>query len=242
MKIIKLSAIASTNTFLKELAQNSKLENFTTVVTENQYRGRGQVDTVWMSEPYKNLTFSTLINNIDLSISDTRYINFATTLAICKVLESLGVRNINIKWPNDIMSAAHKICGILIENTFVGRNLKNSIVGIGLNVNQTNFSDLQNVTSLKCETGNESNIDDILIVILESLKERFEQINNKNLAHLEKEYLKKLYKIHEISSFKTAEDEVFCGKIIGVSNSGSLQILLENNTIKEFGIKEVKFL
>ncbi|WP_373941101.1 hypothetical protein OEG92_14970 [Polaribacter sejongensis] len=68
MKTIKLSATDSTNSFLKDLAQNSTLENFTTVVTQNQIKGRGQQQNKWVSEPHKNLTFSIFISFTDLKV------------------------------------------------------------------------------------------------------------------------------------------------------------------------------
>lgn len=242
MKIIKLDAIDSTNSFLKDLSQNSKLESYTTVVTKNQLNGRGQMDTTWISEPHKNLTFSILINNFNLSIENSKYINFATSLAIYHVLESKNISNISIKWPNDIMADIKKVCGILIENTFTGSKIKNTILGIGLNVNQTNFESLQNATSIKIKTNLENNLDELLLEIILKIKEQFSKINSKNYIELEEEYISKLYRFDVQSEFKTADNQIFSGKIVGISKIGNLQIQSCNGSIKEFGIKEVSFL
>ena len=86
MKIIKLNAIDSTSSFLKELAQNSALENYTIAVTKEQTKGRGQQSNTWISEPDKNLTMSVFIKDFDLSISNQKYFNFAISLAIFDVL------------------------------------------------------------------------------------------------------------------------------------------------------------
>ena len=242
MKIIKLDAIGSTNSFLKDLSQNSKLESYTTVVTKNQLNGRGQMDTTWISEPHKNLTFSILINDFNLSIENSKYINFATSLAIYHVLESKNISDLSIKWPNDIMADIKKVCGILIENTFTGNKIKNTILGIGLNVNQTNFESLQNATSIKIETNLENNLDELLLEIILKIKDQFSKINSKNYIALEEEYISKLYRFKVQSDFKTAESEVFSGKIVGISKIGNLQIQPSNGSIKEFGVKEVSFL
>ena len=117
MKVIKLNAIHSTNTFLKDLSKNTILENFTIVVTKNQTNGRGQQDSSWVSEPNKNLTFSVYLNDLQLNISAKKYLNYAVSLAIFTVLKQKNIPNLAIKWPNDIVSGNKKLCGILIENS-----------------------------------------------------------------------------------------------------------------------------
>jgi BirA family biotin operon repressor/biotin-[acetyl-CoA-carboxylase] ligase len=87
LKIIKLSAIDSTNSFLKEMATNSVVENFTVVVTDNQIKGRGQQGSVWESEVGKNLIFSVFVTFESLSVSDKKYLNYAVSLAVFEVLQ-----------------------------------------------------------------------------------------------------------------------------------------------------------
>ena len=142
MKIIKLSAIDSTNSFLKEMASGSVVENFTVVVTENQVKGRGQQGSTWESETGKNLIFSVFVAFNSLNISDKKYLNYAVSLAVFEVLQKENIPRIAIKWPNDILSAKLKICGILIENIVKSNKLQGSVIGFGLNVNQKYFRDL----------------------------------------------------------------------------------------------------
>ena len=243
MKIIKLNAIDSTNSFLKDLSQDSALENFTVVVAKKQTEGRGQHNSNWLSEAHKNLTFSTFIKFNNLKITDRKYLNFAISLAIKNVLISLDLKKIAIKWPNDIMSANKKICGILIENTFKGDKIKNSIIGIGLNVNQEDFPiHLKNATSLKLETSKSYDLDDILNKILIEIQNNISLLNSKEYNLLEKEYLDVLYKKNIPTMFKNSRDEIFMGLIFGISTNGNLQIQLEDDSIKEFGIKEISIL
>lgn len=243
MKIIKLDAIDSTNSFLKDLSLTSVLENFTVIVTQKQTKGRGQQESTWVSEPHKNLTFSVFIDLIDIKISSRRYLNFAISLSIYNILFDKKISKLSIKWPNDILSANKKICGILIENTFFGDKIKNTIVGIGLNVNQETFSNsLTNVTSLKLETEKEYDLDVLLKAILIELQNNIKLLESKNFHPLEKQYLDVLYKKNIPTMFKNSKDEIFMGMISGISDHGNLQIQLEDDSIKEFGIKEVSIL
>ncbi len=244
MKTIKINATDSTNTFLKELAQNSAVENFTTVVANTQLKGRGQQNQKWFSEPNKNLTFSTFVIFDNFKIKHQKYLNYAISLAIYEVLFNENLPKLSIKWPNDIMSVNKKICGILIENTFIGNKIKNAVIGIGVNVNQECFPDfLKNkATSLKIENNNTYDLTILLNKLLLNIKVKIKLLKKECFTFLEDAYLKVLYKKNIPTMFKNSRDEIFIGIISGVSEDGKLQILLENDTIKEFGIKEVTFL
>ncbi len=243
MEIIKLNATDSTNSFLKSLLQNSTPRNFTVVVTTNQTKGRGQLEKNWNSEPHKNLIFSVFISFKNLKIIHQKYLNFAVSQAIHNVLLSKNLLKTHIKWPNDILSANKKICGILIENTFFGENIKNAIVGIGLNVNQEKFPEsINNPTSLKLETSIEFDLEKLLKEILIELEEKINLLELKKFKLLEENYLNVLYKKDIPSMFKNNNGDVFMGIISGISNDGKLQIKLEDNSTEEYGIKEVSFL
>lgn len=243
MKLIKLNAIDSTNSFLKEFGQNTALENFTVAVTNQQNKGRGQQENKWISEPFKNLTFSVFTTNLDLEIKNHKYLNFAVSLAVFNTLSVLEVKNLSIKWPNDILSANKKICGILIENTIKGSKISSSIIGIGLNVNQETFPDsLQNATSLKIIDQKNYDLEVLLTAFINHLKNTISLLTDKNYEKLEEGYLNALYKKNIPSMFKDRNNVLFMGKIIGISAFGNLQIELENETIKEFGLKEISFI
>lgn len=243
MKIIKLDTVVSTNSFLKDLSVSAALENFTVVVTQKQTKGRGQQKNEWLSEPYKNLTFSVFTSLKDVKIIHKKYLNFAISLAIYRVLFDKNTPKISIKWPNDLMAANKKICGILIENTFFGDQIKSTIIGIGLNVNQEKFpASLRNVTSLKLATLKETDLNALLHEILAELQSNLKLLESKDFHLLEEQYLNVLYKKNIPTMFKTSKDEIFMGIISGISDQGNLQIQLEDDSIKEFGIKEVSML
>lgn len=240
MKIIKLNAIDSTNSFLKELAKDSSVENFTVVTANIQTKGRGQQMNNWVSEPHKNLTMSMFVDDLNLLINHQKYLNFAISLAVYDTISFYKIEALKIKWPNDIMSVNKKICGILIENTIRKQTILSSIIGIGLNVNQVDFPDfLQNVSSLKLIKKVDFSLDDLLENLVKQIKKRLTLLSEKQYHQLEKEYLFLLYKKNIPSMFKNVEGVLFMGKIIGISSAGNLQVELEDERIKEFGIKEI---
>ena len=148
MKIIKLDAIDSTNRFLKALSAQESRENFTVVSTESQTQGKGQRGSGWSSEKGKNLTFSVLYNQKAEQLTSLFTLNILVALSVLEALKTFSNLNFSIKWPNDILSENKKIGGILIENTFKNFGEVQSIIGIGLNINQSQFENLPQASSL----------------------------------------------------------------------------------------------
>ena len=242
MRIIKLNAIDSTNSYLKKLCATESVDDYTAVIAENQTQGRGQMGTVWDSEATKNLTFSVFKNVSGLDVDASFSISMITALAIIKALQSFSIPRLSIKWPNDILSEDKKICGILIENVIKQNSINESIIGVGLNVNQTEFKYLPRASSLKLISGNNFNLDEVLLQILGNMKRCFNTFHNGDYSLLKKEYESFLFRKNKPSTFKNTDDSMFSGYIQGVSKSGNLQILLEDNIIKEYDLKEVTML
>lgn len=242
MNIIKLSAIDSTNSYLKKLAQKSDLDTFTVVVAEHQTEGRGQMGTNWVSDYGKNLTFSILIKFKEFEIAYQFYLSMAVSLGLLEVLKKRVDVSLFIKWPNDILAENDKVAGILIENVLKGNFIRQSIIGMGINLNQESFpKDIENVTSLKNISGTHFNADQLLNKIVNSISYYVQFIEKKEFVFLKKCYMKTLYKFQKPSMFVDANDELFLGKIIDVEESGRLIIELENETTRKFSLKEVKF-
>ena len=242
MNIIKLNAIDSTNSYLKNNAVKNNFESYTVVVAEKQTSGRGQLGAVWESDLGKNLTFSVLIKFLDLKITDQFYLSMAVALGVLAVLKKQYTTTFYIKWPNDILAENNKVAGILIENSIVGSFIKNSVIGIGLNVNQTNFSkNIEYVTSLKNISSSEINRDSLLIDIINSIEYFVEFVHKKKFLKLKEMYMEALYKYNLPAMFEDSNKEVFMGKIINISVEGQLVIELENEKTRKFNLKEIKF-
>ena len=240
MNIVKLGAIDSTNTFLKELCQEKEVEDFTIVVTNNQTNGRGQMNSTWSSTRNNNLTFSILTKFKELGVNSQFRISKAISLAVHDTLCAFLSIKISVKWPNDILAEHQKICGILIENSVKKSKIKYAVVGIGLNVNQTHFENLPNATSMKLISGMYFNLDEILNSIIDNIKKYVDLVNANDFELIDNLYLKRLHKINVPTMFRDAKKSVFMGKIIGVSDEGRLQVELEDETIKEYELKEIK--
>jgi len=143
MRIIKLDAIDSTNSYLRQLCAKEAVKDFTVVVANFQTNGRGQMGTQWSSQDSKNLMVSVFKDvsyvNVDLHF----FISMVVALSILEALESFKIKNLKVKWPNDILSENKKIGGILIENVIKQTKIGASIIGFGINVNQTKFEKFQ---------------------------------------------------------------------------------------------------
>ncbi|QXP51822.1 MULTISPECIES: biotin--[acetyl-CoA-carboxylase] ligase [unclassified Cellulophaga] len=241
MQIIKLDAIDSTNVYLKDLVFNTQASDYTIVVAENQTRGRGQMGTTWLADKGKNLTFSILKKCTDLSVQDQFDLNICVSLAICRSLNDLKIPDLKIKWPNDILSGNHKICGVLIENILSGAKIQASIIGIGLNVNQLSFDNLPNVSSLKLIMGIQYDLDELLKKIAKNLERVFDYYFTVNKQDLKIEYLGQLFRKDKASTFsKDANDTMFTGIIRNVTSEGKLVVEEEDEIFNEYALKELK--
>lgn len=242
MSVIKLSAIDSTNDYLKELSRNQIVENFTAVVANKQTKGRGQIGAAWVSEEGKNLITSILIKDILQDVDEIFHLNVAIALSIFEVLKANDLPNLAIKWPNDIMSEQKKIAGILIENSIKSDGKIESVVGIGLNVNQKSFENLPKASSMSLITNSEFDLDEILNQLIFQIKKNCIFILTEQTDRLWQDYHSNLYKINVPLAFEDANQHKFMGIIQGVSTNGLLEIKLEDDSIKSFGIKEVQIL
>ncbi|WGK93938.1 MULTISPECIES: biotin--[acetyl-CoA-carboxylase] ligase [Flavobacterium] len=241
MKLIKLDAIDSTNEFLKGISSKEALENFTVVTAENQTKGKGQMGAVWNSEVGKNLIMSVLVKDFLLEITQVFNLNIAVSLAVITALKKNNIPDLSIKWPNDILSANKKIGGILIENSIKSDGTILSIVGLGLNVNQTNFEGLPKASSLAVVTGKEFDKEKLLLEIIAHLEMNV-AASKLNPASLRQQFVDLLYKKGVPMPFANSKDEKFMGMIQGISPVGRLQVLLEDDSVAEFDIKEIQML
>ncbi|WP_417195961.1 biotin--[acetyl-CoA-carboxylase] ligase [Bizionia sp.] len=242
MHIIKLDATDSTNSYLRALSTNSTLADYTIVSAKHQTHGRGQRGTNWQSETGKNLMFSVFKNVSFLGFQDNFFISMVTSLALIKTLQQFLIPKLSIKWPNDILSEDKKICGILIENTVKQNAFGGTIIGIGLNVNQTQFKDLPNATSLQLIVGTPLNTDELLLSIVTNLKFYFNQLKTNQHKLLKETYESYLFRKNKPSTFKDHEGNLFTGYIQGVTSLGNLRVLLEDEIIAEYELKEVTLL
>lgn len=239
MKIIKVDAIDSTNTFLKEALRNKTLNTPTCVWANEQTKGRGQRGAYWDSEPGLNLTFS-VFYPVPSPMQNTPFvINMHTTIAVHRVLTNYKLTNLRIKWPNDILSANKKIGGVLIENSYQNGALSGTVIGIGLNVNQEEFKNLPKASSIKNILGVSLSREELLDKILMTLSSKFNTYCADDFKALKNQFEALLFRNKKPSTF-TAEGLDFTGIIQGITDCGKLCVLQEDNILNEYDLKQIQ--
>ena len=231
-QIIHIDETDSTNRWLTTQGDSTPAEN-KVVWADYQTAGRGCGTNRWESQRGKNLLFSMLIHPIDLPANRQFHISMAVSLAICEALgQHIGA--LSIKWPNDIYWKNAKICGILIENTLQGGCIKDSVIGVGLNVNQRRFlSDAPNPVSLWQICGREFDREQLLHDILNAL--------DHHLYHdVKEQYCSLLYRRHGYHPY--VDDEgAFMAEIVDVEDDGHLLLRDDSGLLRRYAFKEVQF-
>ncbi|MDI3526556.1 MAG: BirA family transcriptional regulator [Tenuifilum sp.] len=240
-KVIRYKKVTSTNDVCQNLASEGAAHG-TVVVSEYQEFGRGQRGNTWESEKSKNLTFSILTRPTFLSVVEQFYLSKITALSVTDWISAYIEKNrVKIKWPNDIYVDDKKIAGILIENSFSTQYINTSIIGIGININQDEFSDeVPNPTSLKIENGNEIDLELCLAEILECFKGRFAMLEQGQNYDIDKDYLNRIYRKDKYFTYLSGTTK-FEAKIVGVEPTGELVLQTKSGEVKRFAFKEIGF-
>ncbi len=239
--IVRIPGTDSTNNYANHQLREKDIQEGTVFLTYEQTSGRGQLKNIWESETGKNLTFSIVLYPDFLEIRRQFMLSKVIALGINSALNKY-VGNLKIKWPNDIYAGNQKLGGILIENSIMYGLLKSSVIGIGLNVNQTIFkSNAPNPVSLKALTNQHYNCERILTEVLSGINQYYALLRQGEEEKIDQEFISVLYQLNENHDYM-AEGEVFKGQIIGVNEIGQLQIRKEDGEILEFHFKEVEFL
>ena len=241
MKIIKLDATDSTNSYLKRLLTKQSLNDFTVVVSKHQTKGRGRNGKIWANDESLNLAFSLYKRLKNFNVKNKFTLNIISSISVLQLLEENNLSKLTIKWPNDIMSGIKKISGILIENSVKGKLINHSIIGVGINVNQKNFNELPNATSMLIETGHEFSLDSLGSRLAELFNKNF-FLFEKNEEDLLKYYNNQLYLKNTDSNFIGLDNKKFSGKIICVNKNGELKIRKKTKEEINYSVNEISFI
>ena len=239
--IIRLEVTDSTNNYANHQIRENVLPEGTVFLAYEQTAGRGQLKNVWESEPGQNLIFSIVLFPDFLEIRRQFMLSKVVTLGIYMALNKY-VDSLKIKWPNDIYAGNQKLGGILIENSIMNGLLKSSVVGIGLNVNQTVFySAAPNPVSLRKLTNQHHDCEEVLFEILSGINWYYNLLHKGKEAEIDQEFIDVLYQLNEKHYYRT-EENIFEGEIIGVNEIGQLMIRKNDGEVLVFHFKEVEFL
>ena len=240
----KVKEITSTNDYLAHLCKESKAKEFYTVIAESQTKGKGQRGNSWESEAGKNLTFSTVLYPTALEANKQFCLSMLAALACHEALDNY-IDGFSIKWPNDIYWKDKKIGGILIENELEGKYIVQTIIGIGLNINQEVFhSDAPNPVSLKQILGVEVKLQEVLMKVVHGIIGGYRQLETNfdvTLQAISTLYRKHLYRREGLFPYRDAQGD-FLAEYQNVELDGHLILKDEQGTLRRYAFKEVNFI
>lgn len=240
-------SIDSTNSEARRrLHANAKMSVY---AAKFQTAGRGQRGNKWSSAAGQNLTFSVLLNFShpqmpDLAVRGQFLLSIAAALSVSDLLRKLNIRN-TIKWPNDIYIGRRKVCGMLIENIVGNAGLEHSIIGIGLNLNQTEFPpELVNPTSVLVCSGLKTVPEDVLDDFLDIFSEYVSYLSDiEGINEIRNKYVSRLFGLGVSREYHDCLRNIdFTGTIKGISEEGLLLMEMPDKTVTNYSFKEVSYI
>ena len=242
MNIIHLPIIDSTNDEAqRRISLNREATDDFVIRADFQTDGRGQRGNTWHSENAVNLMFSYVFHPKDLEVTDQFLLSQAASAAVAEYLNANNIPQVSVKWPNDIYSGMKKICGMLIENSVMGKYIRTSIIGIGINVNQRIFPEnLPNPVSMANISHQVYNLDTEFESITAILQKHLAQISKDNRQMLKKEYTGHLLGLGKTLIYN-AKGNIFKGVVKDVDDFG--HITVENVSTGEsqkYDFKEIE--
>ena len=236
--IYHFSTTASTN----DDARDEKYREGDVVWADFQTAGRGQRGHEWHSRKGENLTFSVVLEPTFVPIAEQFSVSEVVALSLVDMLSEYGIEA-KIKWTNDIYVGDKKLVGILIEHSLAPTSLRRTIVGVGINVNQTEFdASLPNPVSMAQLLGRELGVEPVLQCFLSHLQRNYELLREGGAEVLHERYNALLYRKNEYHTYALPSGEKFRAKIVGTAPSGALRLESEEGTAKDYLFKEVEFI
>lgn len=242
MKILYLEEVDSTNSYIMRNVR--ELEAPVMVTAYRQTAGQGQRGNSWEAEPGKNLTFSIFYRPVELPPMAQFAMSEAVALSVVDFLAAHGIEA-KVKWPNDIYVGDKKICGILIRHSIMGTFVSYSVIGVGIDVNQTEFfSDAPNPVSMKQITGKNYDLPQLENEIAEILERRLEGITDQDSREsLHKKFMQDLWRGdgYMYPFADTATGESFMARIENIAPHGPISLRLCDGSLRTYAFKEVTF-
>ena len=255
--IIELDSVDSTNAYADHLLETTEPPDGTIVVAREQFAGRGQAGNSWNSEAGKNLTCSVLLYPQFLPADRQFLLNKVISLSVLDFVHAalqdhrMAFRTgqqrpeipvVAIKWPNDIYVGNKKAGGILIAHKIMGDRLKASIVGIGININQTLFpSGLPNPVSLAQLTGKEYDLMESRSALCRYLDLRYLALSRFGPANLDDAYHRHLMGMGVWGKYLLQGNETE-GLIKGVDDLGRLLVEDRSGDVSVYMHREIEYI
>jgi BirA family transcriptional regulator, biotin operon repressor / biotin---[acetyl-CoA-carboxylase] ligase len=240
--IVRLDEVDSTNTFLLKQIQEGFVPEGMTVIARAQTQGRGQRGNVWETEAGANLILSLLLRPTFLEVNQQFDLTRMAALAIHQTISEILPREaVKIKWPNDLVVDGKKIAGMLIENSISGKTISTAVVGLGVNINQTQFSEqLTQATSLARISGTKYDVEELMIRFLTNFEKYYLLRRQGKSAELDAAYHQVLFRRDFSAHYSDATGE-FKAILMGVSSEGKLILKDDSEKIRIYNFKEIVF-
>ncbi len=240
-----LKSVDSTNLWMQDRINQQKTIANQVLCAEYQTGGRGMGENRWHSEEGQNLLFSIGMDASFIPASEQFLITQMIALAIVDELsDRIDPTKISIKWPNDIFFEEKKLGGILISNTIRASRLDQSVIGVGLNINEINFPKwIPRPVSMRSIRNKNYDSLDILKGILKQFSFRMDQAKNSDdgVLGITQDYHQKLFRLDEWYVYELDNSRIEL-KIRGIGEFGML--ILENRAGKTIScdFKAIRFL
>ena len=222
-------------------ARDEKYHEGDVVWADFQTAGRGQRGHEWHSRKGENLTFSVVLEPTFVPIAEQFSVSEVVALSLVDMLSEYDIEA-KIKWTNDIYVDDRKLVGILIEHSLSSATLRRTIIGIGINVNQTEFDpSLPNPVSMAQLLGRELIAEEVLHCFLKHLQCNYEALRDGAKISLHDRYNALLYRKNELHTYALPSGERFSAKIVGTAPSGALRLEDKEGNTKDYLFKEVEF-
>ena len=238
--LITLPIVDSTNNYAMAQAHARLAKEGNIYFALEQNSGKGQRGKTWKTEPGSNIIISLVLQPEMISPLNNFLLNASVALACCDFLKSIAGSQIRIKWPNDIYWRDRKAGGILIENIIHGKKWLYAIIGIGININQTEFDPaITNPVSVKQISGITHNIPLLISQLVQKIEIRYNSLIEVESSQILNEYNLELYKKNEKVKLKKG-DKIFEATIQKVSSDGKLRAEVDDVEM-DFDFGEVEW-
>ena len=230
-----------TTTSTNDDARDAKYRHGDIVWAEHQTAGRGQRGHKWLSPEGENLTFTMVVEPHFLPVAEQFLLCEAMSVALTDTFAAYGIET-RIKWTNDIYAGDRKLEGVLIEHSYSGATLSRSLLGIGINVNQTDFDpSLPNPVSMAQLTGRRYDRREVLETFERCMLARYEQLERGEREALQRDYRDHMYGLGQRRPFRRPDGSLTHGIIEGVRASGELMLRHDDGSLGEYLFKEIEF-
>lgn len=238
-QLIRVDRAESTNKLAAELIELSKVQHGSVILAREQTAGRGQMGRTWISQPGKDLTLSIVLRTPSLRVEDQFLLSKMAALAVRDVVCHFVPEDVWIKWPNDIFIGRRKVAGILIKNEIIGDLVLGTIIGVGLNVNSTEFPETLMATSLSRQVGKEPELEDVLALLMERMRFRWARFKERDRAQA-KEYSDLLWSKGRWAPMVLDGNPISL-RPMDVDEQGRLLVEQEDGQVLAYGLDRLRF-